>query len=404
MTQTGWLQEFLASTIEAESPRSFFYWSGLAAISAAVRNRVWLPKPPPDGFYKLFPNLYILLIAPSGLRKGYPVAIAKQLVIKTDSTRIIGGRSSIQGIIKELSTARTSPTGGPPITDATGFIVSGEFSTSLVRDPDALTILTDLYDGHYNPEWKNSLKNSPVEELKNVNITLLGAMNLAHFNDLITDKEVEGGFIARCVIVKESVRSHKNALLRPVTRVPDVSGLSDYLKEISRLTGPFTVTEDAIKHFETWYNEFDPEGEDDKTGSANRIHDTILKVAMLLALSREAKLIIQECDIEEAMERCLGTVKGMEETIKGRGKSEIAEMARIFLADLMRRPDHKATRAAILAKHYGDFSSSELDKVVITLLQAGYIFETMIDNEGGYELKPAIIKFYEARKAEEKKI
>ncbi len=204
----NWIEEILLGTDEAESPKTFFFWSAIAAISAVMKNKVYLDK----HFYKLYPNVYVFLVAKSGLRKGIPIAMAKALVKEVDNTRVISGRNSIQGIIKDLSITVTAP-GKPPLRDACGFIVSGEFSTVLIKDPEALTILTDLYDGHYNKEWKNTLKGTGVEELKGVNITVLGALNQTHFRDMISSREVTGGFIARTLIVEETKRARKNPRL-----------------------------------------------------------------------------------------------------------------------------------------------------------------------------------------------
>jgi hypothetical protein len=131
----NWLEEILRGTEEAESPRTFFFWSALAAVSAVVKNKVYLDR----YFYKLYPNVYVLLVAASGLRKGIPIAMAKALVKEVDNTRVISGRNSVQGIIKDLSITVTSP-GKPPLRDACGFIVSGEFSTVDITTPSGRTL------------------------------------------------------------------------------------------------------------------------------------------------------------------------------------------------------------------------------------------------------------------------
>ena len=98
----NWLEEFVHQHAELESPRSFWFWSALAAISAVMQDKVWLDRQ----IYKLYPNVYIMLHAESGLKKGPPISAAKQLVKPVNGTHIISGRSSIQGILKDF---RNSP-------------------------------------------------------------------------------------------------------------------------------------------------------------------------------------------------------------------------------------------------------------------------------------------------------
>src|SRR4249920_3615830 len=113
-----WLDYLMKVTQESESPRKYYYWSGMSAIAAVVRNQVFLDK----CYYKLYPNIYVLLVGRKGIRKGPPVALAKKLVTEVGSTRVISGRASIQAIVTELHRAKTSDNGGPPITDAVAFL------------------------------------------------------------------------------------------------------------------------------------------------------------------------------------------------------------------------------------------------------------------------------------------
>lgn len=367
---THWLNDLLNATKRAESPRSFIVWSGLSAVSAIVNNKVYLEK---GGLYTLYPNIYVMLVAPSGLRKGYPVSVAKKLVSDIGVTRTISGRSSIQAIVKTLATTTSVPGKGIVIRDSIGYINSGEFSTSLVRDPDSLTILTDLHDGHYNPEWVNTLKGSGKEELKNVCLTLLGAMNPTHFNDVISMKEISGGFIARCFLVFETKRSRKDSLLRAEAgdkvNYPE---LEKHLFELTKLKGPFVIEEEGIVAYDLWYQAFEPEDMDDKTGTANRIHDQILKVAMLLALcKRSDSLIITETEIRESITLCTQTTASVKRITSGSGIHLDAPKLKLFIDMMLSATAYTMTRSDILHKQYGNLDKYDLDRIVDTLVEAG---------------------------------
>src|SRR4249920_2360303 len=127
------IEALLIYTNASESPKKYYYWSGLSAIASVVKSNVYLDK----FYYKLFPNIYVLLVGRSGLRKGPPVHLAKTLVSTIDNTRIFAGRMSIQGIIADLSRAITKSNGGPPITAADGALFASEFASFIIQDSSA---------------------------------------------------------------------------------------------------------------------------------------------------------------------------------------------------------------------------------------------------------------------------
>src|SRR5262245_31411819 len=229
-----WLDQLLNQHNELESPTSFWLWGGLASISAVVKDNVWLDRQ----IYNLYPNIYVMLHAESGLKKGPAIAAAKQLVRGVGGTRIISGRSSIQGILKELGTAQTQP-GGKVISKSTAFICSSELTSSLVEDKVATDILTDLYDRQYNiGEWRSLLKMESFN-LKDPTITMLTATNEAHSTDFFGRKDIHGGYFARTFIIAEHKRNRTNSLLIPLINPPKYADLTNYLKDIAKLTGPF---------------------------------------------------------------------------------------------------------------------------------------------------------------------
>jgi hypothetical protein len=291
--QRSWLDLLLEATDEAETPRSWIYWAGIASIAAAVNNNVYLNRRGESGriIYKLSPNIFIMFISESGLGKGFPVALAKELVTRVESTRVVIGRNSIQGIIKEMATTKLLKD-GRQILDARCFLCSGEFHNLMIRDPEALTILTEWYDTHFMGNWKNTLKHSDVEELKGVNVTLLGGSTPEHFSDTVPEVNIKGGFIGRTLLSYETKR-HRTSTLTMLDEPDNDEGfdcitpeIEGRLKEIASLKGRFSWTKEAKDEYDPWYISWRGREFHDKTGATNRTTDQVLKVAMCLALSR----------------------------------------------------------------------------------------------------------------------
>ena len=370
------LTDLLDITKEAESPRSFMFWSGLAAISATTRRNVWINKK----IYKLYPNTYTMLVARSGLRKGFPVKIAQKLVEALDVTKVISGRNSIQAIILELSRQWTLES-GKVLNEAHAFVVNDELGSLLVEDPSAQTILTTLYDSFYHSNWTDTLKSDGRKVLKDICITMLSATNQVHLTEFLDTTSVTGGFIGRTLIIYEEKKSRINALIDDDEIVEmDLAPLISRLKVISEIKGQMILEKTSKDLYRSWYKEYNEKMElntsDDETGTSERLHDHILKISTLLSLSERDDRIIAPQHIEDAIDLCTSFTTSVKRITLGRGKSESSDKTRVVLEYLISQPEYTTTRKKLLRAKYGDLDAIDLDKILDTMSQAGIVNQT----------------------------
>lgn len=375
----NWLNDILDATSGLEPPKKFFYWSALSAISAVTKRNVSLRKMKDRSTaYVLYPNIYTFLVGDSAVvRKGTPVKMARKLVQCVDNTRIISGRSTIQGIILELSKAYTTTTG--KIRDTSScFICASEFRSSLIADPQAMAILTDLYDGDFSDDWKNMLK-SGTDELKDVYIVMLGGSNPAYLKESITGADIEGGIIGRSFLVYANERANIEPLTDDTVEVDtdeetemfDYKKMSQHLIAISKLKGRFKFSMDGKEVYDKWYRDFSTQKIEDKTGIMGRIHDQILKVAMLISLAKRLTLVLEKDDIVEAIRECMELAGNVNRTIMSfSGTSDMKEKTSALLQLLLNAEDFEAPRHKILQKCWGSLDAFDLDRVVESLTEA----------------------------------
>lgn len=376
-----------------ETPRNWLYWSFITCISAAAGNNYGVKTLKGDLVYK--PNLYIMLLGESGLGKGFPVNRAKLLVTKAGVTRVIAGRSSIQAIVQELSRTRTTE-GAATITDSRGLIINGELSTALIQDPDSLTILTDLYDGNYNPEWTNLLKGDGAEKLKNPYITALFGSSPAHFYDSIPQANIDGGYIGRNLIIYEEKRSQDVDLLdseEDNEKAVD-NKFDDYispkyvphLQAIANKNGRLIPNTDARELFNTWRRKWRSAQIHDKTGFLNRVPDHVMKVGMCLALSEfELTAEITQMHIEEAIDKVTQLVYANKRTTEGRGPDPLAVITKTVLDILLASENQQLERKKLLWRLYGTANTLTLDQVIENLLEMQWIRREKIGAAGSLD-------------------
>jgi hypothetical protein len=403
----SWLDTLLSQHNELESPTNFWLWGGLAAMSAVVKDNVWLHRQ----IHNLYPNIYVMFHAESGLKKGPPISMAKQLVRGVGGTRIISGRSSIQGILKELGSTETLQGGKLKYPKSTAFICSSELTSSIVEDKVATDILTDLYDRQYNlGEWRSLLKMESFN-LKDPTICMLTATNEAHSSDFFGKKDLHGGYFARTFVISENKRHRSNSLLVPLTNPPQYAELIEYLKVVEKLSGPFAPLasreqsdEFPLPHYDSeaeetyyfndagiayqeWYEEFVETIQNqeikDETGTMNRFGDSVLKVAMLLSLARSPELYIDMGSMQTAIKYCERLVGNVREMTHGKkGLSESKSIKSLIMTELLTRDGGKISRAMLLKKMWAHYKeASELDDIMLSFHEAGMIKTESIGNQ-----------------------
>lgn len=384
MIGESWLDDIISELEDVETPRLWLWWSLITAISAAAGNNYYLVAFGGKVIYK--PNLYVMLLGSSGLGKGFGINLAKLLVQKSNCTRVIAGRSSIQAIVTELSRTQSTSDGRPMMLDSRGFIVNGELSAAIITDVSALAILTDLYDGQYNPEWDNLLKVTGKEKLKEPYITALFGSSQAHFYDTIPQANIEGGYIGRNLISYQEKR-YKDLDALSDTEVPDEipNSVQDYLipkyvkhlVAISHHKARLVYSNSAKEIYNTWRRKWRSEQPEEKTGFYNRVPDHVLKVSMCLCLARYSSGgIINEFDVQDAIDKVTGLIYSNKLAGGHPSKSNdpVTTHTKTVLNLLIAAKDNQLTRKALLNRGYpyGLADTTTLDKVIDTLIEMGW--------------------------------
>lgn len=201
MATGGWVEKYLEYTEESEAPAQFHLASALACASAAMKRRGMLAWEARD----TWPNLYVLLIGPTGSRKGSAIDKALKVMVDPLQLHMLPTEGTPQGYGQALRKYCTE-TG-----QATGLIVAPEFKVLVSREKhkQALTAwLTDWYDC---PDyWERALRAEEFYELKKLYVCVLGASNLVWLKDLPPDT-VTGGFLPRMLLVDAGGRRFRKS-------------------------------------------------------------------------------------------------------------------------------------------------------------------------------------------------
>jgi hypothetical protein len=292
----NWLKGLALYVEETEAPRQFWFWSGIFTLAAALQRKVWLPY----GFEPVYPNLYILLIADPGTKKGAPIAFAKRCLEMLQSPVSVDS-SSKRSLTQELAqlgkgcyfTYNTKTMAQSPMA-----VISKEMSSLLAVNPkEMIEVLTDLYDPHDIWHYKTSGKGE--DKIISPCVSCFIATTPTWFARNLPEEAIGGGYTSRHIIIGGK-EEYKPVAIPPV---PDEQLFNDLIYDlatISHLTGVFKWEKGAEDFFTKWYNDFSRRKKfikDERlAGFGNRIHIMILKTTMALrvAYSNELTLTIED--------------------------------------------------------------------------------------------------------------
>jgi len=365
------VENFLETTKIIESPTSYLEWSAYVTIGSVLRANVYIDLP--SRRTKITPNLYVLLVGDSGAtRKSTPLKLCNFLVKAANNTKIVEGRASIQAVLKELAEVRR--TDKVMISDAAALLYSEEFAAFLVKDPATSGILTDIYD--YKEETDVILKGEGSIKLKKLSVTLFAATNVAFLKDMFTKTDLEGGLVARTILIMETKARHKALGLRDTATDEDFTPLIQHLQYLAKLKGPVRFTDEGIQYLEEWYDNTDASVNESRTGFEHRIPAHAEKLAMILAasepgwdLSIHKHHCIKALDKILALRRNYHNIMSAATTDFNSTRQAIKDITHI----LFTFPDLPLTRQILFQKLHGNIDAETFDKAIATLDQAGFI-------------------------------
>lgn len=283
--RTGFLGAYLEWTKNHEGPLRFQYFTALTILAGMVGRRFYINK----GYYKIYPNLYTLLVAPTGIcRKSTTTKIGLSLMQRTD-VRVLSNKITPEELIFRLETVRGTKKEKP----SEGFLYASELTVLLGKqsyNEGLIDILTDWADAP--DSWSYATRGGGKIELTNICLVLLACSTPEWLGEAIPSRAYTGGFLARILFVAQDQTS-RNFPLPMLQDEAMRDQLRQFLIQVRQTSGEFTFSQDGLAFYKRWYEENrDANDFEDLrlNGYYERRPDHILRVAMLMAIAEQLPL------------------------------------------------------------------------------------------------------------------
>lgn len=270
---------------------------------------------------RLYPNLYILLVAPPGVGKSVAIEAAKELIVRVGKVRL--GPSSVTkaalvDIMKEAQKAIKSKDGLELDFISPVAFMSSEFGT-LIPDHNLamLNTLNDLYD--CGPKFSERTRSGGVTEFDNPCLNMIAGTQPKYLASLMPEEAWSMGYTSRIIMIYAGEKVQTDFFDAPESTSAELrkSLISD-LRQICDLNGEFTWTDEAKTKIRQWQKEqFQPAPDHSRLQHyLPRRPTQAMKLAMIFSASRSDSMIVSEEDIIRGIDELLRAEEYMPEIFK----------------------------------------------------------------------------------------
>ena len=360
----------------SESPLAYNFWAAATAVSATLKRNVYVGR----GSYRLYPNLFTILVGRPGIGKGSAINPVVSLLNEAKVVNILSDRVTIEYVLERMADGWQSfhrgASGGIALgMDHSATIISPEASVFISASQNTLPILADLWDAREG-EFVYGTRHKGEYRIKDPCVCLLGGSTQEWLISSIPSNAVGGGFTRRVNFVVANDR--EKLLPWPVLSNHSQvrSNLVTDLKDISRLSGEMKFHPETMPLFEQTYRDSAPKEYDDEatTSYKTSMWAQVTKLAMCMSASRGDDLIITKSDWTKARDAVNIVANGILRVFRAVGESDLTVAAEKCLRFLETKGF--ATRKEIMKYMWRDVTSEDLDKILTTFREGDIIYES----------------------------
>ncbi len=375
-----WLDGFMHMDRNSEAPNIFRYWTGISCIAAALQRKCFVKL----GMLTWYPNFYILLVGPSGVRKGTAMDPGRKMLGEI-GIKLAAQATSLQKLINKMRTITYTEIteDGKMYFHSSLTVFSKEFTVFLgYQNKELMSNLCDWYD--CEDEWTYETLKRGEDKIVGVWVNIIGATTPKLIHTSMPLDAIGGGLTSRMIMVFESEKGKFSPA--PFLSKDDLQ-LAEELKidleKISMMRGQFRFTEDFLNNWIEWRVKSEknpPRLKDDRfSGYIQRRPMHIMKMCMVMSASRSSIMVMTADDLARAITSLEEVEQSMSKVFSGVGKSSIAELMPQMLAFIAQRK--VCTKGDLQEAFYYDADTWTVERVLTAFDNMGYV-KTVVTNEG----------------------
>lgn len=367
-----WISSYLHYTRLDESPEVFHRWTAYAILAAAVNRNCWMDR----GYYKLFPNLYVLFIGPSGVGKSSSSGIGVDILRETSlQVNIYKDFITPPALIEFMSRSSVSTefkVGEKTIiTNKTPLLLYASELGNLLSLRSGVRELTMLLTELFNKQGdhEDTTNSRGSIKIKKPNVTFLGCCFPEWIEEELVSISLRSGFLGRMLVV--TARSKRHRLCDITLSEADIQLRLDLIHDleiIGAIYGEMEWEPEAHTLWHAWYNAQPMDmGTDDKeiAGFSSRRAQFLQRLAMLTSISRGNGRIISASDFniaEKLVMACEHNIKDMGDVSDS--YKQVIRVKRNLIAYAKGKSNVEIDLSTLMRRMSKSLSKKQLDEVL----------------------------------------
>jgi Protein of unknown function (DUF3987) len=373
----NFLRNFLTYAEGCETPELYDLWSGLAALSSVVSRRVWINQ----GYYTIYPNLYIVLVGPPGGRKTTAMNMTKDLLREVGTVPFAATCMTKEALCRYMATQCTKTFPIPKtdkvktytpitlcLTELTHFLGS--------NSAHMIDFLTTIYDQEV---YDAKTKNKGDDIIPGPYLTVLACTTPTNITRYLKEDVISGGFSRRALFAFELDEGEPIAF--PTISEEAANAWKECIKwsqTLEAIAGEYQWAPDAINWYKKWYDDsFRGMKDHDNMmtrGYYRSKHIQLLKVGMLVAASESMDLVLTKEHLEVGLAMLDKLELNLPKVFEGMGRNELAPVA-ARMVDLLEMAGKPVPEKKVLSEFFRDADTRELYGVIAHLVNTGRIVQ-----------------------------
>lgn len=372
----SWLKGWQFWLQESGAPDNYILWSGISAIAGATERSVFLKW----GYQTFYTNEYVIFVGPPGITfKSSTIEMVRQLYRQLDIPR------ASESLSREELIEQMIKRGDGLVSAIT--LLPDEFSDLLViSGPKMVEFLTTIYS--CPSSWEYSTRLRSTEEIENAFLNMLGGTTPDWLAENFDISFVKKGFASRVIFIREEEPRFMRADMTITDEMYKMYNfLVEELNHIRTLEGEFQWKDDAWKFFVEWHDNSllkEIRNRDHRIrGYMARKPTHLLKLAMILQLSRSDELYITKESISEAKELLDNLESNMARTFSAVGRNIYANDLERIYAEMIQEGG-QMSKTEVLARNYNAMPRQAFEEQLQTLVDMGKVRRELRGTETHY--------------------
>ncbi len=382
----NFIQNWVAYAEGVETPELYDIWSALATLSSVVSRRVWINQ----GYFTIYPNLYVVLVGMPGGRKTTSMNMARDFVRELGDIPFSASSMTKEALCRYMSTQCTKKFIIPGTTKEKEYTPIMMCLTELshflgANSAHMIDFLTTIYDQEV---YDAKTKNKGDDIIPGPYLTILACTTPSNITRYLKEDVISGGFSRRTLFAFELDDGEPIPFPEVTPQAQKAwDDCINHARTLSQIAGEFQWSTAA----HDWYAKFYVElfhslklNDDIMTrGYYKSKHIQLLKISMLIALAESPPcLILSEEHLKVGLSILEKLELNMHKVYEGMGRNELNAIGARVVEQLI-LAGQPLPEKKIFAIFYRDADTRELYNIIAHLKATGKIIEIDQKDQAG---------------------